>query len=60
MKKIIPVIIAVVLILIIGAGTVVGMLYEKYSYSDERVDLNTYFQVQGEEKIIFLQDEKLS
>lgn len=60
MKKIIPVIIAVVLILIIGAGTVAGMLYEKYSYSDERVDLNTYFQVQGEEKIIFLQDEKLS
>ena len=60
MKKIIPVLIAVVLILIIGAGTVAGMLYEKYSYSDERVDLNTYFQVQGEEKIIFLQDEKLS
>ena len=60
MKKIIPVLIAVVLILIIGAGTVAGMLYEKYSYSDERVDLNAYFQVQGEEKIIFLQDEKLS
>jgi len=60
MKKIIPVLIAVVLILIIGAGTVAGFLYEKYSYSKERVDLNAYFQVEGDEKIIFLQDEKLS
>ena len=60
MKKIIPVLIAIVLILIIGAGTVAGMLYEKYSYSKERVDLNAYFQVKENEKIIFLQDEKLS
>lgn len=60
MKKIIPVLIAVVLILIIGAGTVAGMLYEKYSYSNERADLNAYFQVEEGEKIIFLQDEKLS
>ena len=60
MKKIIPVLIAVVLILIIGAGTVAGMLYEKYSYSKDRADLTAYFQVQGEEKAIILQDEKLS
>ncbi len=59
MKKIIPVLIAVVLILIIGAGTVAGMLYEKYSYSKERADLTAYFQVQGEEKAIFLQDERI-
>ena len=59
MKKVIPVLIAVVLILIIGAGTVAGMLYEKYSYSKERADLTAYFQVQGEEKAIFLQDEMI-
>ena len=60
MKKIIPVLIAVVLILLIGAGTAARILYEKYSYSNERVDLNAYFPVNEGEKIIFLQDEKLS
>lgn len=60
MKKIIPILIAVVLIVIIGAGTVAGMLYEKYSYSKERADLTSYFQVQGEEKAIMLQDEMIA
>ena len=60
MKKIIPVLIAVVLILLIGAGTAARILYEKYSYSNERADLNAYFQVDEGEKIIFLQDEKLA
>ena len=60
MKKIIPVLIAVVLIIIIGAGTVAAMLYEKYSYSKERADLTAYFQVQGEEKAIILQDEVIA
>jgi len=59
MKKVIPIIIAVVLILIIGAGTVAGVLYEKYSYSKERADLTAYFKVQGEKKSIFLQDEMI-
>lgn len=60
MKKIIPILIAVVLIVIIGAGTVAGMLYEKYSYSKERANLTSYFQVQGEEKAIILQDEMIA
>ena len=60
MKKIIPILIAVVLIVIIGAGTVAGMVYEKYSYSKERADLTSYFQVQGEEKAIILQDEMIA
>ncbi len=60
MKKIIPILIAVVLIVIIGTGTVAGMLYEKYSYSKERADLTSYFQVQGEEKAIILQDEMIA
>ena len=59
MKKIIPVLIAVVLIIVIGAGTVAGMLYEKYSYSKERADLTAYFEVQGDERAIILQDERI-
>ena len=37
MKKAIPVIIAILLILVIGAVTLGSMLVEKYSYSKERV-----------------------
>ena len=60
MKKIIPVLIAVFLMIIIGAGTVAGMLYEKYSYSKERADLTKYFNVNENERAIILQDEKLA
>lgn len=56
-KKIIPVIVAVFLILVIGAAGGIHYLLEKYSYSKERVDLEEYFQVSGEEKAVILQDE---
>lgn len=59
MKKIIPALVAILLILIIGAVTAVGFLYEKYSYSKERADLSAYFKVQGEETAIILQDEMM-
>ena len=59
MKKIVPVIVALVLIMIIGAVTVGGMLLEKYSYSEERADLNAYFHVGEGEVAIILQDEML-
>lgn len=59
MKKIIPVVVALALILIIGSITVGGYLVEKYSYSKERADLTEYFGVQGDEIAIFLQDERL-
>ena len=59
MKKLIPVLIAVVLIMILGAGTVAGMLYEKYSYSKERADMTQYFEVKSGEKAIILQDERI-
>ena len=42
MKKAVPVIVAVVLILVIGAVTLGSMLVEKYSYSKERVNLAEY------------------
>ena len=39
-KKIIPVLVAIILIIIIGAVGIGSILIEKYSYSDERADLN--------------------
>lgn len=57
-KKIIPVLIAILLIAItIGIGFGTGIM-EKYSYSDERADLREYFAVTAEdEAAIILQDE---
>ena len=60
MKKVIPVVVALVLILIIG-GVAVGMyLIDKYSYSKEAADLDEYFQVSGEQLAIIMQDEILA
>ena len=41
-KKIIPIVIAIVLIIIIGGVTFGSRILEKYSYSKERADLNAY------------------
>ena len=56
-KKIGPVVIAILLILVIGGGAVGKVLYDKYSYSKERADMDEYYQVSGEESAIILQDE---
>lgn len=56
-KKIVMPLIAILLILII-AGTMVGKkLYDKYSYSKDRVDLDEYFHVSGDWRAIVLQDQ---
>jgi len=57
MKKIVPVIVALVLILIIGGVGIGGMLLDKYSYSKETVDLEEYYGVTGDRLAIVLQDE---
>lgn len=57
MKKIIPVIVALVLILIIGGVGIGGMLLEKYSYSKETLELEEYYGVTGDRLAIVLQDE---
>lgn len=63
MKKAIPVIIAILLIVVIGAVTLAGMLVEKYSYSKERVELAEYYGLTAEQAdnwtAIYLQDERL-
>ena len=57
-KKLIPVLIAIVLIIVIGGVSVGAALFEKYSYSKERADLSAYFQMNGESDVaIVLQDE---
>ncbi len=55
-RKILPILIAVFLIMVIGAVTVGSMLYEKYSYSAERADLDEIFGVTGDQLAIVLQD----
>ena len=57
MKRAIPVLIAIVLILIIGGASFGKFYYDKYSYSKEQADLDAYFGVSGEELAIVLQDE---
>jgi spore germination protein YaaH len=60
MKKVIPVIIALLLFVLIGGFTFGKTLWDKYSYSTERADLQEYFQVAGDDQAaIMLQDEVL-
>lgn len=57
-KKIIPVLFAIVLIFLVIAIAFGGKILEKYSYSKERADLNSYFNITAENEIaIVLQDE---
>lgn len=60
MKKMIPVIVAIVLIILIGAAGFGAKVLEKYSYSKERADLTEYFGIEGENDVpIILQDEQI-
>ena len=60
MKKFIPTLIAIILIILIGGGIVVSQYIEKYSYSKEKQDLNEYFGIEAADDVaIILQDNKL-
>ncbi|MDO4514304.1 MAG: glycosyl hydrolase family 18 protein [Lachnospiraceae bacterium] len=60
MKKIIPVLIAIVLIVIIAVSTFGAKIYERYSYSQERADLYEYFDLYSDtDMAIFVQNERL-
>lgn len=56
-KKFVPAIVAFLLIVIIGGAAAAKVLYDKYSYSKERVDMDAFYQVSGTESAIILQDE---
>ena len=60
MKKVIPVLLALVLIAVIAWFTFGQQVVEKYTYSDERADLNEYFNImKADEVAILLQDDRL-
>lgn len=60
MKKFIPTLIAIILIILIGGGIVVSQYIEKYSYSKEKQDLNEYFGIEAADDVaIILQNNKL-
>ena len=60
MKKIIPVLIAIVLIIVVAAVGFGSIIVEKYSYSKERADLTEYFGITGSDDVpIIMQDERI-
>ncbi len=60
MKKIIPVFIAVVLILLIGGFYMGQRTLDRYSYSRERADVNEYFGITDpDETAVLLNDERI-
>ncbi len=58
-KKIIPVLVAIVLICVVALVAIVPKILDKYAYSKERMDLTEYFACSGDEARIMLQDELL-
>lgn len=60
MKRLIPVITAIVLIIVVIAISVGAKLVDKYSYSKERADLEEYFGIDSEGEVaIVLGDERV-
>lgn len=60
MKKAIPALIAIVLIILIAGIALGGKLLEKYSYSDEKANLNEYFGITDAKQVpIIYRGEKL-
>jgi hypothetical protein len=59
-KKVIPAIIIIALILIIGGIYAGQIVYQHYSYSTERADLNSYFDISGDTDVaIILGNERI-
>lgn len=60
MKRLIPVLVAIVLIFIIAAGAFGSKIIDRYSYSKEYADLDEYFGIrQADDVPIILQDEQI-
>lgn len=59
-KKIIPVLLAIVLIFVVIAVAFGGKFIDRFTYSKERADLNSYYGLEQENDIaIVLQDERI-
>ena len=59
MKKIVPVLIAIILIIVIAVVGFGGKIIDKYSYSKELADMDEYYGVSGNRLAIILQDAKV-
>ncbi len=59
MKKIVPVLIAIILIIVIAVVGFGGKIMDKYSYSKELADMDEYYGVSGNRLAIILQDAKV-
>lgn len=59
MKKNVPVLIAIILIVVIGVVGFGGKIMDKYSYSKELADMDEYYGVSGNRLAIILQDAKV-
>lgn len=53
-KKVLPVLIAIVLIIIIGVVAFVPMVIDRYSYSKEKYDMTVYFENKSEHDIAII------
>lgn len=59
-NPLIPMLVAVALIIVIGGGALGSLLLSKYSYSDEKKDLNEYYNItKADEVAIVLQNEHI-
>lgn len=59
-KKVIPAIIIIALIFIIGGIYALQIVYQHYSYSNEKADLNEYFDISGDSDVaIILGNERI-
>lgn len=60
MQKLIPVLVAIALIIVIGAGAFGSILLNKYSYSDEKMNLEEYYKItKNDEVAIVLQNNHI-
>lgn len=59
-KRLVPVLVAVALIVVIGVGALGSRILSKYSYSDEQMDLQEYYNITETDQVaIVLQNEHI-
>lgn len=58
-RKILPVLMAMILMIVIAAGAVGVWLYDKYSYGTEVMELQEYYGVDDGHLAVFLQEKKM-
>ena len=59
-RKIFPILIALLLMILIGSGAVGVWLKDKYSYGTDEMDLRTYFEVEEGKLVIFVGNERIA